>query len=82
VFIVDIGVAADFDPSLPGLLHRKVARGTRNMAGGPAMTGEEAEKALTCGMDVMTQIAKKVLIWLLQGTWVSATLRRHRQLRL
>ncbi len=59
VFIVDIGVAADFDPSLPGLLHRKVARGTRNMAGGPAMTGEEAEKALTCGMDVMTQIAKK-----------------------
>lgn len=59
MFIVDIGVAADFDPSLPGLLHRKVARGTRNMAGGPAMTGEEAEKALTCGMDVMTQIAKK-----------------------
>ncbi|KQC09734.1 MAG: nicotinate-nucleotide--dimethylbenzimidazole phosphoribosyltransferase [Smithella sp. SDB] len=59
VFIVDIGVVADFDPSLPGLLHRKVARGTRNMAGGPAMTREEAEKALTCGMDVMTQIAKK-----------------------
>ena len=61
VTIVDIGVAADFDPSLPGLLHRKVARGTRNMAKGPAMTRAEAEKALACGMDVLAQVAAKGL---------------------
>jgi len=59
VTVVDIGVAADFDPSLPGLLHRKVARGTRNMARGPAMTSAEAEQALACGMDVLAQIAEK-----------------------
>ena len=58
VTVVDIGVAFDFDQSLPGLLHRKVARGTRNMAKGPAMTHAEAEKALACGMDVLVQIAE------------------------
>ncbi len=59
VTIVDIGVASDFEPSLPGLLHRKVAHGTRNMAKGPAMTRSEAEKALTCGMDVLAQVAER-----------------------
>jgi nicotinate-nucleotide--dimethylbenzimidazole phosphoribosyltransferase len=57
--IVDIGVASDFDPSLPGLLHCKVAHGTRNMARGPAMTRSEAEKALACGMDVLASVAEK-----------------------
>jgi nicotinate-nucleotide--dimethylbenzimidazole phosphoribosyltransferase len=55
VTIVDIGVASDFDPSLPGLVRRKVARGTKNMAKGPAMTRAEAEKALAEGMDVLAQ---------------------------
>jgi nicotinate-nucleotide--dimethylbenzimidazole phosphoribosyltransferase len=59
VTIVDIGVASDFNPSLPGLLHRKVARGTRNMAKGPAMTLAEAEKAIEEGMDVLAQVAEK-----------------------
>ncbi len=61
VAIVDIGVAADFDPSLPGLLQRKVAHGTRNMAKGPAMTRAEAETALACGMDVLASVAEKGL---------------------
>lgn len=61
VTIVDIGVASDFDPSLPRLLHRKVAHGTRNMAKGPAMTRAEAEKALVEGMDVLAQVAEKGL---------------------
>ncbi len=61
VTIVDIGVTSDFDPSLPGLLHRKVARGTRNMAKGPAMTRAEAEIAITCGMDVLAEVAEKGL---------------------
>lgn len=58
VTVVDIGVASDFDPSLSGLLHRKVARGTRNMAKGPAMTRSEAEQAITAGMDVLAEVAK------------------------
>ncbi len=61
MIIVDIGVASDFDPSLPGLLHRKIARGTRNMAKGPAMTRNEAKQALVCGMEVFADVAAKGL---------------------
>ncbi|PKN18561.1 MAG: nicotinate-nucleotide--dimethylbenzimidazole phosphoribosyltransferase [Deltaproteobacteria bacterium HGW-Deltaproteobacteria-6] len=57
--IVDIGVASDFDPSLPGLLNCKVAHGTRNMAKGPAMTRAEAQRALACGMDVLASVAEQ-----------------------
>src|SRR5512134_1667756 len=52
VTVVDIGVAADFEPT-PGLLQRKVMCGTRNQAQGPAMTREEAEQALQVGIDVL-----------------------------
>jgi nicotinate-nucleotide--dimethylbenzimidazole phosphoribosyltransferase len=51
VTVVDIGVAADFE-SMPGLIRRKIMRGTRNLAQGPAMTHEEAEQALQVGVDV------------------------------
>jgi nicotinate-nucleotide--dimethylbenzimidazole phosphoribosyltransferase len=61
VAIVDIGVASDFDPSIPGLMRRKVARGTRNLSKGPAMTRAEAEKALAEGMDVLAQVAENGL---------------------
>ena len=59
--IVDIGVASDFDPSLPGLLQRKVACGTRNMVGGPAMIRAEAEEALAVGMEVLDKEAENGL---------------------
>ena len=52
VTVVDIGVAADFEPT-PGLLQRKVMCGTRNLAQGPAMTRAEAEQALQVGVDVL-----------------------------
>lgn len=51
VVIVDIGVAADLEPS-PGLLNRKVRLGTGNMARGPAMTRKEAERAVEMGIEV------------------------------
>ena len=57
VCVVDIGVAADFDATLPGLLRRKVARGTRNMAAGPAMTRSQAKAAIACGMEVLADVA-------------------------
>jgi nicotinate-nucleotide--dimethylbenzimidazole phosphoribosyltransferase len=64
VVIVDVGVAADLDH--PGLLVRKVARGTANMAIGPAMTREQALSAITAGMDVLKSLVK-------QGTDVVVT---------
>jgi len=46
--VVDVGVDAEFG-SLPGLLHHKVRRGTRNMLREAAMSQEEVEKALHIG---------------------------------
>src|SRR5262249_37275488 len=49
VIVVDIGVDADTS-ELQGLVHMKVARGTKNMARGPAMTRAEAYSALQNGI--------------------------------
>jgi nicotinate-nucleotide--dimethylbenzimidazole phosphoribosyltransferase len=49
--IVDVGVDADFD-DIPGLLRRKIARGTRNMLREPAMTDEQLAQALAVGVDM------------------------------
>ncbi|MFP5070015.1 nicotinate-nucleotide--dimethylbenzimidazole phosphoribosyltransferase [Pseudonocardia nantongensis] len=51
VQVVDAGVAADLEPA-PGLLPRKVARGTADMTAGPAMTREQARTALEHGIEV------------------------------
>jgi nicotinate-nucleotide--dimethylbenzimidazole phosphoribosyltransferase len=51
VRVVDIGVDHDFDP-MPGLLSRKIRRGTRNMMIEPALTREEAEAALAVGVEL------------------------------
>jgi nicotinate-nucleotide--dimethylbenzimidazole phosphoribosyltransferase len=57
VVIVDMGVASEFDPSIQGLMRRKIAYGTKNIAKGPAMTCAEAEKAISEGMDVLAGVA-------------------------
>ncbi len=46
--LVDIGVDFNFPPT-PGLLDRKVRRGTDNIRYGPAMTVEDAEQAILAG---------------------------------
>jgi len=51
VVVVDMGVAADLDEA-PGLIRRKIARGTSNMSAGAAMTREQAEEALQTGVEV------------------------------
>ena len=51
VVVYDVGVAGDV--SLPGVEVRKVARGTRNAATGPAMTREEAARAALVGVDAV-----------------------------
>ena len=48
VTIVDIGVDHEFEP-IPGLVMKKVARGTDNMAQGPAMSRDTALKAMEVG---------------------------------
>src|SRR5258706_14228546 len=54
VVIVDIGVAATIDH--PGLIKRKVAPGTANIAAGPAMTPQQALHANQVRMAVLHQL--------------------------
>ncbi|MGB1253349.1 MAG: nicotinate-nucleotide--dimethylbenzimidazole phosphoribosyltransferase [Candidatus Promineifilaceae bacterium] len=58
VTVVDMGVNFDFDDH-PQLVKAKVARGTDNMAVGPAMSREQAVQAIQAGIDVVSaEIAK------------------------
>ena len=52
VRIIDIGVASGMDwPSV--VVRRNIARGTENMAKGPAMSRDEAERAVATGIDLV-----------------------------
>jgi nicotinate-nucleotide--dimethylbenzimidazole phosphoribosyltransferase len=51
VIVVDVGVATDLDAA-PGLMRQKVRAGTGNIARGPAMTIDEARRALDVGAEV------------------------------
>jgi len=51
VVVVDVGVAGDLAPG-DFLIDRKVARGTRDLALGPAMSREQALQALDVGAEV------------------------------
>jgi len=54
VVVVDMGVAVDLKPG-PGLKIKKINYGTKNMAKGPAMTREEAIKAICAGIEVFEE---------------------------
>jgi len=60
VVVVDMGVATELKSS-PGLLSRKVARGTQNMARGPAMTKEQAVRSIETGIEIVAAEAAKGL---------------------
>ncbi|MDA8414488.1 MAG: nicotinate-nucleotide--dimethylbenzimidazole phosphoribosyltransferase [Desulfobacteraceae bacterium] len=51
VRVVDVGVDYDFG-NTEGMIHRKISRGTRNFAKGPAMTRDEALAALQVGVEL------------------------------
>lgn len=62
VRVVDVGVDHDFGPtigSLKGLISKKISRGTRNMARGAAMTGEETAAALRVGLTCAEEAARE-----------------------
>ncbi|AYD41035.1 nicotinate-nucleotide--dimethylbenzimidazole phosphoribosyltransferase [Clostridium fermenticellae] len=57
ITVVDIGVKGDFDNSK--IIDKKIAYGTKNMAKGPAMTREEAVRAIEAGIEVTDELVKK-----------------------
>ena len=58
VRVVDIGVAFDFD-EVPGLIHKKVMPGTKNLLVESAMSPLQAEQALQVGIDLATEAAQQ-----------------------
>jgi nicotinate-nucleotide--dimethylbenzimidazole phosphoribosyltransferase len=52
VVVADLGVDADFPPDLP-IFHKKVRRGTRNLAVGPALTRQEALAGIEAGIEIV-----------------------------
>ncbi len=53
--VVDCGVRHDFAPA-PGLLVRKIAPGTADALGGPAMTAEQCAQAIANGREVLREL--------------------------
>ncbi|MCV2491021.1 nicotinate-nucleotide--dimethylbenzimidazole phosphoribosyltransferase [Geodermatophilus sp. YIM 151500] len=56
VVVVDVGVATPLEPA-PGLLERTVRRGTADLSTGPAMTLDEARRAVEAGVQVAWELA-------------------------
>lgn len=55
VRVADLGVNWDFELDLP-IFHKKVGKGTRNFARGPAMTREEAIRSIEAGIEIVDEI--------------------------
>jgi len=56
--VVDIGVAFDFEDA-PGLIHKKIMPGTKNLLVESAMSSAQAEQALQVGIDLATEAAQE-----------------------
>lgn len=50
ILVVDVGVQSDYN--CPAVLNRKITYGTKNLYREPAMTRDEAEKAIIVGLEV------------------------------
>jgi len=60
IVFVDMGVASDLKPG-PQLIVRKIGYGTKNICLGPAMTREQAVKAVEAGIEIVSGEADKGL---------------------
>ena len=58
VRVVDVGVDHDF-AGCPGLIHKKVARGSANFAKGPAMTRDQMLAAMQVGIELADQCKRE-----------------------
>jgi nicotinate-nucleotide--dimethylbenzimidazole phosphoribosyltransferase len=66
VIVVDMGVNAELPP-LPGLLSRKVRRGTLNFAREPAMTRDEAVTCVESGIALAGAEIQSAQAWVVTG---------------
>ncbi|NVI87407.1 nicotinate-nucleotide--dimethylbenzimidazole phosphoribosyltransferase [Actinomadura sp. BRA 177] len=66
VSVVDVGVATELDAA-PGLLRRKIAPGTADMTAGPAMTADEARRAVETGIQVARELVAEGARCLITG---------------
>ena len=57
LYVVDVGVDADI-ANLPGLVDRKITRGTNNIAKGAAMTFEDAMESVRIGKNLAEEAIK------------------------
>ena len=55
--VIDMGINADYD--CPAVYNRKIAYGTNNLAHGPAMTREQALKAIETGIEFAEKAKKE-----------------------
>ncbi|MGE5632829.1 MAG: nicotinate-nucleotide--dimethylbenzimidazole phosphoribosyltransferase [Caulobacteraceae bacterium] len=55
--VVDIGINNDLD--YPGIINRKIRKGTYNMAKGPAMSMDEATRAIEAGIETVGELVKE-----------------------
>lgn len=67
ITVCDVGV--DTDCTDPAVLDRKIARGTQNIARGPAMERAQAIKALEIGAEVARRPRRSFWVW---AKWASA----------
>lgn len=58
VKVADLGVNWDFEPDLP-IFHKKIRKGTDNLAQGPAMSREEAVASLRAGIDIVDALQQE-----------------------
>jgi nicotinate-nucleotide--dimethylbenzimidazole phosphoribosyltransferase len=66
VIVVDMGVDAEL-PVLPGLVSKKVRRGTRDFAQQPAMTPDEALACVETGIELSEAEVKARHTWVVTG---------------
>jgi nicotinate-nucleotide--dimethylbenzimidazole phosphoribosyltransferase len=66
VLVVDMGVNAELPP-LPGLVSRKIRRGTRNFAQEPAMIRDEAMMCVESGIELAGAEIKSGRTWVVTG---------------
>ncbi|PID40678.1 MAG: nicotinate-nucleotide--dimethylbenzimidazole phosphoribosyltransferase [Proteobacteria bacterium] len=55
VIVADLGVNFDFEPDLP-IFHKKVGKGTANLAHTPAMSREEAVRCIEAGIEIVHEL--------------------------
>ena len=68
LFVVDVGVNADLT-NLKGVRNEKIAWGTEDFTKGPAMTKEQAIKAIQAGIKVADECIDKGYNLLVQQRW-------------